>query len=451
VNKKPQIALSDEERFPTLSNLAFLNELKQASTAPNFNFESGDRLTAQHLLQVQDYAKRIRTQAVFWEENTYPTWLENYLNWCIQEVPFYQDRSPQFEEQATIARKDICQYPWQFVANTALIKDLLVYQTSGTTGPAMDVLFNPIAQACWIPQLESILDRLDIHLSNELDKVAIAMICAQDATLTYASLSTYLQGSGVLKINLNEKDWNLANDRIAYLEHYNPEILTGDPFAFLALYKLQPRLRPKALVSSAMQLSDGLRHTLEAYFKCPVLDIYSMTECRMIAVAEVGKYKAIRPDLYLEIFDPVRDKLLPLGEKGELVVTGGNNPFLPLLRYRTGDFCRLQIEHGIPYLYDLQARKPVPFYTKQGRFINNIDISRALMNLPLVGFELHQKKNHELHLKAWTNEATEITLVKQLQLVFGTEIVIHCTLIPVDKEISFKPVQYSSAFEMSMQ
>ena len=450
MNKKPQIALSNEERFPTLSDLSFLNELKQAPTAPYFNFESGDRLTAQHLLQVQDYAKQIRTQAVFWKENTYPTWLDNYLNWCIQEVPFYQDRPLLFAEQATIARKNICQYPWLFVANTAPIEDLLVYQTSGTTGPAMDVLFNPTAQACWIPQLESILDRLNIQLSNKPDKVAIAMICAQDATLTYASLSTYLQGSGVLKINLNEKDWKATSDRIQYLEHYNPEILTGDPFAFLALYKLQPKLQPKAMVSSAMQLSDGLRNLLEVYFKCPILDIYSMTECRMIAVAENGKYRAIRSDLYLEIFDPLRDKLLPLGEKGELVVTGGNNPFLPLIRYRTGDFCRLQMKQGIPYLCDLQARKPVPFYTKQGRFINNIDISRALMDLPLVGFELHQNLNHELDLKAWTNEATEATLIKQLQSVFGTKIVIHCTLISVDKEISFKPVQYSSAFEMSM-
>jgi len=32
---------------------------------------------------------------------------------------------------------------------------------------------------------------------------------------------------------------------------------------------------------------------------------------------------------------------LPSGEFGEIAVTGGRNPYLPLLRYRTGDFAAL--------------------------------------------------------------------------------------------------------------
>lgn len=47
------------------------------------------------------------------------------------------------------------------------------------------------------------------------------------------------------------------------------------------------------------------------------------------------------------------------------MVTGGNNPFLPLMRYRTGDFCSLKIENGVPFLVDLEARNPVVFIRNQ--------------------------------------------------------------------------------------
>lgn len=444
MNKGPQIALNDQERFPLLQNLDFLKQLKQNPYAPKYNFESGDRLQQSHLNQVNNYADKIRKKQTFWQSEQPPQWINEYLGWCIQTVPFYKNRRSEFKNQSTIKRRDIYQAPWDFVSSDCNLDDLLVYQTSGTTGPPMDVIFDPVAQASWIPQMESILDELNIQITRDPQKVAIAMICAQKQTLTYASLSTYLNGAGVLKINLNKNDWNHETDRLSYLAHYDPEVLTGDPFAFLALLKLKPKIKPKVILSSAMKLSEKLKEQLESYFQCPVIDVFSMTECRNIAFEKNGRYQAIRPDLYLEIFDPKSDEVLPQGTYGELVVTGGNNPFLPLIRYRTGDFCKLQLENGIPYLYDLEARKPVPLYNHKGKFINNINVSRALSKMSLAGFALHQAANYDISIEAWTNQSIEKELLAQLQLIFGNELSIKIKLLPVESNHDVKPVNYSS-------
>ncbi len=138
----------------------------------------------------------------------------------------------------------------------------------------------------------------------------------------------------------------------------------------------------------------------------------------MVAVAEKGRHRAIRHDLYLEIFDEHEDVLLPYGKRGELVITGGNNPFLPLIRYRTGDFCSLEIENGIPYLIDLEARNPVVFYTKAGKRVNNIEISRAMAELPLAGFTLHQAKDYKLTFKGWSSEDLKDKVIEEINSKF---------------------------------
>ncbi|RAW00365.1 AMP-binding protein [Pseudochryseolinea flava] len=442
-SKKPTVALTDEERFPLINDLFYLKQMQQDDTAPKFNFQSGDRLRSEQLAHVKSYASKIKTKQ-FWNTDSQPSWMSEYLNWCTSTVPFYTNRSNVLTSHPTIRRRDIHDSPWQFVSADCDLKDLLVYQTSGTTGAAMDVVFDPISQACWIPQLESLLQPLGIRLSRSNRHVAIALICDQQTTITYASLSTYLDGAGVLKINLNPSEWKRDDDRRDFLEKYNPEVLTGDPFAFNSLLALQPNIRPKAMVSSAMKLTNDLRQKLESYFDCPVLDIYSLTECRMVAVADGdGRHRAIRPELYFEIFHPQEDVLMPPGERGELVITGGNNPFLPLIRYRTGDFCSMTIDNGTPYLVDLEARLPIAYYRSDGSFINNIDISRAMTDFPLVGFSIHQQIDKHVTFKGWCSTLDERMSEKiraTLEDLFGENISVKvsCTReTPTTKPVSF--------------
>ena len=444
VSSGPQIALTDEERFPLLDDLSFLNALRQDVFAPKFNFKSGDRLNAVQLSKVHSHKIKYYNEKVFWNEGQSPDWIADYLKWCIETVPFYQNKGDDFNSFPTVSREDIRNFPYLFVSNEANLEELLVYHTSGSTGPKLDVLFDAVSQASWLPQIESVLKDFNISITEGKNTTAIALICAQEKTLTYASLSTYLEGAGVLKINLNPSEWNQPDHAVKYLEKYNPQILTGDPIAFMALLDLAPQLKPKALISSAMKLTTGTKNKLENYFKCPVIDLYSLTECRNIAYAAGSGHKVIRPDLYLEIFDEHKDVKLPYGERGELVVTGGNNPFLPLVRYRTGDFCSLKIENGVPFLIDLEARNPVLFYTKSNLKINNIDISNRLSELPLAGFKMHQRKDKSISFLGYSNEVTLQEITEVLKTIFKNDIDVLVDIQKISQNNIGEKTLYSS-------
>ena len=440
---KPVQGLTDEQRFPLLKDRRLLEKLRQDEAGPIFNFGSGDRLDAAALKRVTDYSLTLADKE-FWHENEQPFWLPDYLGWCKTTVEAYRGCSLVLADNPTLRREQIARRPWQFVSSDARIAEMLVFCTSGTTGAPMDILVDPVSQATWIPQLESILGQKNIKIERGSDKVAICLICHQQETLTYASLSTWLDGAGILKINLNPKDWKKPQDRLTYLERYNPEVITGDPFTFMALAQLNPAIRPKAMVSSAMTLHEGLRQLLQKQFKCPVYDLYSLTECRMIAVSEKpGIYQLIRPELYVEILHPGRDEAVAPGARGEITVTGGINPFLPLIRYRTGDFASLQFVAGQPYLINLEGRSPTLFLSQKRDFINHVDISRALSSFSLAGFTLHQKKDLSLDFSAWGTGVSEENLRDALSELFGKDIEMRVNLA---KEIlnETKKVKYSS-------
>lgn len=443
---KYQYVLTDEERFPAIDNLSYLQSLRQDNCAPLFNFKSGDRLDQIRLEEVKKYRNQLNTMT-FQTSGAAPQWLQSFLDWCRKTVPAYRGYPFSFQEMTTLRRDQLAATPWKFVSDDCKIEDLIVYDTSGSTGAPMDVLFNAVAQACWLPQLESILSNDGITLPTGTERAAICLVCDQKNTLTYASLSTYLDGAGILKINLNEKDWKSPDDRLKFLEKHNPAVLTGDPIAFTSLLQLKPALTPAAIVSSAMALSEGLRQKLTDQFKCPVYDIYSLTECRMIGVSrQAGRHRLIRPELYIEIMHPEQDTVLADGERGEIVITGGNNPFLPLIRYRTGDFGALIYTENGGEIAGLEGRSPVKFRDAMGRKVNSIDISQALGAFSLAAFTLHQNSDGSIVFSAWGTDIAEEDVRKSLSKIFGEQIKKKIGLN--ESEIpQTKKVRYSSDIE----
>lgn len=81
------------------------------------------------------------------------------------------------------------------------------------------------------------------------------------------------------------------------------------------------------------------------FFGVPVLGIYGMSEIEGpgIAFEENGipGMCICNDDFFIEIIEPHSNKVLPIGEEGEIVVTTLKRNAMPLLRYRTGDVSRL--------------------------------------------------------------------------------------------------------------
>ncbi len=439
--------LDDQKRFPALDDFRFLNHLRQHPFAPRYNFRSGDRLTPKDIQEIGEYRKKLSKEPKHWKGDELPQWLQGYLATCRTQVPFYRNFPENLLEMPTTRRKDIQKEPWFFVSDTSKLQDLLVYSTSGTTGPPMDVNFDAVTQGTYLAQLQEVLAGYGIRITGGSKRVSITLICDQEETLTYASLSTYLDSAGILKINLNPNEWQEPDHRIRYLEELNSEILTGDPLAFHSLMLLPVQLTPKALISSALKLLPGTKNKLEDHFGCPVIDLYSLTECRMIAASWKEHLRLIRHDLFLETLYPNRDIQVPEGERGELTITGGNNPFLRLIRYRTGDSCTLEYLDDAVIIKNLEGRAPVCFYDFRRQFVNSIDISRSLSRFNLPGYTLHQNQDHSLFLTIFGADGPKNALSSSLKSLFGKKVPVTIISEEAQQTDRRKQPSYSSDFE----
>jgi phenylacetate-CoA ligase len=277
-------------------------------------------------------------------------------------------------------------------------------------------------------------------------RVASVLVCWQRRTFTYASVSAYLEGAGFAKINLHSDDWRESEDRARYLDACAPEVITGDPLAFAELARLPLRARPKALISTAMQLLPALRAELEAHFGCPVLDLYAMNECGPIAIGGafggVSGHALLQHRLFVEILDD-EGQVCPPGERGEVVLSGGFNPFIPLLRYRTGDCARQAFAGTLPVLVDLAGRQPVVFAGTEGQAINNIDVTGALRVFALPQYCLHQAADGALTLTVLPQTPDHPALAEALRRLFGTAQVVR--VVEEAALLENKVVQYTRA------
>lgn len=437
--------LDDRERFPAVTpeGLRYLEQLRQHPGAPRYNLKTGDRLTTDAVERLHEYEARQHAATPSWTYDAPPGWLEAWIERCVSTVPVYRARAAKgtpLEEIPTASRADLAAAPWSFVPDDAELRDLMVYYTSGTTGKPVHVLSHPEASAKKIALYRKAAKAHGADFEGTPGRVAIAFVCAQKSTLTYATVSSYLHEAGVVKINLAPDEWSHPDDRARFLDSIEPEICTGDPISFAAMADLPTRIRPRALVSSAMKVLPALRRRLEERFGCPVVDVYSLCETGPIAYASGERHEVLPDDIFVEILDPV-GRRCPSGVPGEITVTGGRNPFLPLLRFRTGDTAAMEWIDGRPVLTQLEGRLPVTFVRPDGTRLNNIDVATVLRPFPLVQFALHQSADGSLRLRLRGAETSEDAIRTALMKLFGDGARLTIEPIPEDE---WKVVPYST-------
>jgi phenylacetate-CoA ligase len=441
--------LSEAERYPWLTEAARLrlHWLHEHPSAPRFNHQCGDRLSAAGLARVRAYEQAVAAGPADWLPGETPQWVMGFAADCLRDVPFYREAGTlpaAFTDLPTCARADLSREPWAFVPDSLPLDDLIVYNTSGTTGHPLDILSHPEAASMYLPLLRAALGTRGVLLEGGLDasglpRVSIVLVCFQRRSYTYASVSAYLGGAGFAKVNLNPTDWNAPEDRERYLDACDPEIYTGDPLSFAELARLPLTRRPKALISTAMQLAPWLGHELEKHFGCPVINLYAMNESGPIATETPGGFALLQPRLYVEILDP-EGAPCPPGARGEVTLTGGFNPFLPLLRYRTGDWASVRFVGRQPLMADLEGRPPVIFRGTTGQAINNIDVTGALKPLGLPPYQLHQAADGALRLTL-RDRAQAGAVEEALRGLYGPDQVID--VIAAGEPPGGKVVQYT--------
>ncbi|TWI66488.1 phenylacetate-CoA ligase [Pseudoduganella lurida] len=396
---------TDTDRYPTLTEagrrmLAFMRE---HPCAPQYRNHSGNRLLPHEVALARAAEASVPYAPFLWRPGSEPPWLPAFIAETFARVPYYRAQGTppgRLADLVTIARADLAHDVTRFVPDDADAARLLNFRTTGTTGHPLQVPSHPLVAARYLAYHKRALRRFGIELRHGAGQVGVILLGFQQRCFTYVSVTPTMGESGLAKLNLHPVDWRDPEHRARYLDAMAPEVISGDPLSFAELLRLPMTWRPRALLSVSMQLLPGLRRELETRFDCPVLDLYSMNEVGPVGVfdAQCGGHVLLQPELYVEILH--RDgKPVPLGERGEVTVSGGFNTCLPLLRYRTGDFASLVDGDAAPILRDLSGRAPVRYRRADGSWVNNIDVTHALQALPLTHFTVHQDSAGALTLR----------------------------------------------------
>lgn len=423
-----------------------LRRLSRHPHAPHFRDHSGPSLTAEDRAMVRSYMdSQAAAEPETWPFSGRPAWLEPWLEMVLRDVPFYRAQNYSAGDFATIQpvrRSDLHADITRFVPDSQSIERLILFSSSGTSGVPLAVPSHPRVAALYLHYHTRALFRAGVELSGGADRVAVALVGCQKHTFTYVSVLPLLDEAGLVKVNLDPSHWKHPDDRIHYLDDIQPQLISGDPVSLAALADLPLTHRPRALLSTAMALSPAFRSALEARFGCPVVDMYSMTEAGPIASWSPHHegFLLLQNRLYVEILDST-GRPVPEGERGEITLTGGFNPWLPLIRYRTGDYAALRMSPEGPVLSGLEGRPPVRFRATDGTMINNIDVSHALAHLALSRYSLHQDRRGVFTLSLPVhNSATGQEACAAIEQLMGRGIKIRLKTLMADDKIT----QYTS-------
>ncbi len=376
-------ALTDHERWPTLTEggATQLTRWRTHPDAPTWVHETGDRLTEEQLDRVRRPLSR-------------DGWLEEHLE-TARGLPRYRKLTglTLLSDFPLIERRDLVTDLASFVPLDADLDRMVGGTSSGSTGAALMIPDDIEEVARSFHLLRDLVIAAGVEWEPDDERLALAYLVHQRQAFTYVSLISSFAHRPMARVNLDCSGWPTVESRARFLADANPQVISGNPSSLNELLAddLIGVVRPLAIFSGAMALSGPLRRALEQAFSAPVFDIYGLHETRPIAVrTDDGPFRVLDRRVVVEALDA--DGLpVPHGEAGELVVTAGENPLLPLVRYRTGDFGRLiSLPDGGVGITDLEGREHTSFIASDGRMVACVDLTQQLQAHGAVGWSIQQ-------------------------------------------------------------
>ena len=386
-------------------------EMQQHPHAPIWRTVAGDRMQAEDLSHLNRYREALHAGRERCPTDVPPDHILAWLHAKRDKVADFRLRLPDgfkaehhWQNIPTMSREDIATRLEYLIPDDADLEQMLVYRTAGTTGHALQVPHHVQAVTSYLPMIELALQQYGLQSDFSAGQVANFLVGAQVNTVTYATVLSAWQQAGFAKLNIHPNEWRKADDAQQFFSQLNPAMLTGDPISFSEMLRQQIPAQPRTLITTAVAMSNGLKQHLQEHYHAPVIDWYSLTETGPLAYAcPLGHgYHQLPHDVFIEVLDaegfPVSDR-----QVGEITVTGGRNPFIPLLKYRTGDWGRMDhtpcpCGDPMPNLLDLEGRVPVLFRAADNSIVNPVDLSRILRRFPFVQHSFRQLADRSCEL-----------------------------------------------------
>ena len=309
--------------------------------------------------------------------------LRTLIAWAFDRVPLYREkyraagvRPEDLRSLADLARfptvtkaEIVAAYPEGSLARGLDMEKCLVSKSSGSTGVVVDV----------------------VHRADQVSIQGLAMnrLLGLYATylpwhrFVYIYTSEYparsLFGAYPMTLIPTLTPTPVIVERLLALR---PHLLACYPSHLRAIaHELGPaRCRALGLLAisvSSEPSTQAERDDLARQFGCGVFDEYSTEELtRVAAQCADGTYHLFEDVAHVEIVDPDSDRVLPDGERGEVVGTYLHNLAMPFIRYRQGDLATVSAPgcrcgRTLRVLSSLGGRKLDRFILPSGRVLTS--------------------------------------------------------------------------------
>jgi phenylacetate-CoA ligase len=380
--------------------------------APRYNRTMGDRVGEAELAALEGFRRALRElpkEHAWAPSGAICDWIEGLRGrlYALDALPRGFDARRDFDELPTTSRDDLAQRLVDWVPRDLELDPAIVYSTSATTGHAVIIPSHPTAMTPNLAHLEALAELHGVALAPEEGVPFATNLSCQRRTYVFATTMSGWAGAVFAKLNLAEHDWaGGAASREAFVRELAPAFVSSEPKSLSEALRLELPFRPRMVVSSAVRLEPRFATELGRAWGAAVVDLYSTTETGPIAatVPGIDGHVVLVPDLFVECVD-ARGERVRDGERGEIAVTGGRNPYLPLVRYRTGDHGRLTtttLPDGryVRVIRDLEGRAPIAFVAEDGGVVGSVDIARRIRPLaPFVQHALHQRADRSVELR----------------------------------------------------
>lgn len=346
--------------------------------------------------------------------------LRALLRHAAAHVPYYQQlfselgldpkdigEAADLDALPLLEREDLQALHPLFLSAKASVRGCQIWSTSGTTG-------RPLS----IPKPLRLTDAEYVRQQRRLAQLGLHERDFRPFGSNYVFVSDTEYRPWLRRISVRTPIWRMSRmekfdiraefcdplEVIAQISRMRPAILTGKPSSLLRFAEQidaldttrQYRVRPRVILGGGEQLLPATRRHLQAFFDCPVYDVYGLTETGSVA-CECHLQRGLHFEDDEVLVEVVRDgRRVDPGELGELVVTDLRNTAFPIIRYRTGDLGRVSYEQcpcGTPYprITALEGRDVDAFVSPSGERFNPFVLLGDLPGLGLTQYQLVQR------------------------------------------------------------
>ncbi len=337
--------------------------------------------------------------------------LAGLLNYCFENIPYYHQQFKKLGAEPGDFRNpnDLARFPIleketlrdrsvEFINPRAERNSWIKYHSSGSTGIPLELWYHPGERQ----RMGFTVTREFLH--NGL-KPWHRMVNVTEPRHS-APKNRWYHRLGVMNEQFLSV-YDQSNLNLARLKEIKPHLLIGFPSVLMVIGQEMKRrsekpLRPKLLFTLAEVLTEQDRQFLREQWGTDPIDLYGANEVGHIAFqcSKRSGYHLNSDSLHVEII--AGEKPVPVGERGEIVVTNFDLRVMPIIRYRVGDIAQLmegKCSCGcqLPLLNQIAGRSDGFIISADGKTFSALEVSLLLK--PVGGikrYRLIQEKQAEI-------------------------------------------------------